>query len=352
MIRENKIKYLLSSIIIILPFLAAILIKDSIGNMMKSAWYFSWIMPLVLLALHTGLLILTRYIDSVKQDKKIENIIFFTIPALSVYTGVVFIAIMLGFDIDIGMICAVLMGVAFIVIGNYMPKAKRNHTFGIKLKWTVTNDDNWVATHRLAGKLFVIAGAVMLVMAFFPEIVTFITLTLLIIAIVVIPTVYSYKFYKKQIESGEATEEDYAYDKESWKKNKKIIIITAVAVTALIVILMLSGGIKFEFTDDSLKVKPSFGGSIELEYSELKTAYIEYREEKVPGTRVMGYGSAKLLYGQFRNDEFGNYTRYTYTKGEASIVIHTDDGIIVIADKTTEATRALYDELITRINAS
>ena len=352
MIRENKIKYLLSSIIIILPFLAAILIKDSIGNMMKSAWYFSWIMPLVLLALHTGLLILTRYIDSVKQDKKIENIIFFMIPALSVYTGVVFIAIMLGFDIDIGMICAVLMGVAFIVIGNYMPKAKRNHTFGIKLKWTVTNDDNWVATHRLAGKLFVIAGVVMLVMAFFPEIVTFITLTLLIIAIVVIPTVYSYKFYKKQIESGEATEEDYAYDKESWKKNKKIIIITAVAVTALIVILMLSGGIKFEFTDDSLKVKPSFGGSIELEYSELKTAYIEYREEKVPGTRVMGYGSAKLLYGQFRNDEFGNYTRYTYTKGEASIVIHTDDGIIVIADKTTEATRALYDELITRINAS
>ena len=352
MIRENKIKYLLSSIIIILPFLAAILIKDSIGNMMKSAWYFSWIMPLVLLALHTGLLILTRYIDSVKQDTKIENIIFFMIPALSVYTGVVFIAIMLGFDIDIGMICAVLMGVAFIVIGNYMPKAKRNHTFGIKLKWTVTNDDNWVATHRLAGKLFVIAGVVMLVMAFFPEIVTFITLTLLIIAIVVIPTVYSYKFYKKQIESGEATEEDYAYDKESWKKNKKIIIITAVAVTALIVILMLSGGIKFEFTDDSLKVKPSFGGSIELEYSELKTAYIEYREEKVPGTRVMGYGSAKLLYGQFRNDEFGNYTRYTYTKGEASIVIHTDDGIIVIADKTTEATRALYDELITRINAS
>ena len=136
------------------------------------------------------------------------------------------------------------------------------------------------------------------------------------------------------------------------KKNKKIIIITAIIVTALIVILMLSGGIKFEFTDDSLKVKPSFGGSIELEYSELKTAYIEYREEKVPGTRVMGYGSAKLLYGQFRNDEFGNYTRYTYTKGEASIVIHTDDGIIVIADKTTEATRALYDELITRINAS
>ena len=79
MIRENKIKYLISSIIIVLPFLVSILIKDNIGNMMKGAWYFSWIMPLVLLALHTGLLILTRYIDPVKQDKKIENIIFFII---------------------------------------------------------------------------------------------------------------------------------------------------------------------------------------------------------------------------------------------------------------------------------
>ena len=352
MIRENKIKYLISSIIIVLPFLVSILIKDSIGNMMKGAWYFSWIMPLVLLALHTGLLILTRYIDPVKQDKKIENIIFFIIPAISFYTGAIFIAIMLGLELNISVVCAALLGLAFIVMGNYLPKAKRNRTFGIKLKWTMTNDDNWVATHRLSGKIFVIAGVITLLSAFLPETVMFIMFIAVLVAVVVIPTIYSYRFYKKQITSGEATEEDYSYDKSSVKISKKALIITGIITVAAIVLLMFTGSIKFAFGDSSLEIKPSMGGGIELEYSELKEAYIEYREDKVPGTRVMGYGSAKLLYGQFQNEEFGNYTRYTYTKSEASIVIHIDDEVIVIADKTTEATLKLYEELISRINAS
>ena len=89
----------------------------------------------------------------------------------------------------------------------------------------------------------------------------------------------------------------------------------------------------------------------ELNYSDLADATIEYRDAKVPGTRVMGYGSAKLLYGQFRNDEFGDYTRYTYTTSESSIIIHTSEGVIVIADETAEATLALYNELVARIAA-
>ena len=352
MIRENKIKYLISSIIIVLPFLVSILIKDAVGNTMRGAWYFSWIMPLALLAVHTGLLALTRYIDPVKQDKKIENVIFFIIPTISFYTGAVFIAIMLGIELNIGMVCAALLGISFIVMGNYLPKAKRNRTFGIKLRWTVTNDDNWIATHRLAGKTFVIAGVVTLISAFLPMTAMIITFIAVLVLAVAIPTVYSYRFYKKQITSGEATEEDYSYDKSGAKVSKKALIITGVITAAVIILLMFTGSIKFELGDDSLVVNPNMGGGIELEYSELKDAYIEYREEKVPGTRVMGVGAANLLYGQFRNEEFGNYTRYTYTKSESSIVIHLGDEVIVLADETTEATLRLYEDLITKINES
>lgn len=351
MIRENKIKYLISSIIIVLPFLVSVLIKDSIGNAVEGAWYFSWIMPLVLWGIHTGLLVLTRFIDPVKQDKKIENIIFFIIPAISFYTGAVFIAIMLGAEVNISFICAILLGVSFIIMGNYLPKAKRNRTFGLKIKWTMTNDDNWVATHRLSGKLFVIAGVIVLFTAFLPAIAMFITLFVILVAIVAIPIVYSYKFYKKQIESGEATEDDYSYDKMGGKVNKKLIIITVVVTVVAIVLLMFTGSIKFELGDDSLKVSPSLGGGIELKYSELKNAPIYYVEEKVPGTRVMGVGAANLLYGQFQNEEFGNYTRYTYTASESSIIIHLEDEVIVLADESTAKTLELYEELITKINA-
>jgi hypothetical protein len=66
----------------------------------------------------------------------------------------------------------------------------------------------------------------------------------------------------------------------------------------------------------------------------------------VDGTRIGGFGSAKLLYGVFRNDEFGTYTRYTYTASSSAVILIVDGEEIVIADATTEATRAIYDRLM------
>ena len=353
MIRENKLKYLISSILIILPALVGAAVTKSSGiNAVKGGAYFTWLMPIVLFAVHTFLLWLTRYIDPVKQTKKIENIIFFIIPTISLSVSSIFISLMLGLDLNISMICSVIMGIAFIVIGNYLPKAKRNRTFGIKLRWTMANDDNWVATHRLAGKLFVIAGIVSFATAFFPVSVTLTALIIMLTVIVIVPAVYSYKFYKRQIESGEATKEDYEYDTKKWQKNTAIVTVISVVAVIIVCIMLTSGGLKFTFGDNALTVKPSFGAGVELEYSELADATVEYREERVPGTRVMGYGSMKLLYGTFNNKEFGNYARYTYTDGEASIVIYIGDDVIVLADKNAGLTKALYDELIVKIEAA
>jgi uncharacterized membrane protein len=256
---------------------------------------------------------------------------------------------MLGLELNVGIVCSVLMGIMFIVMGNYMPKAKRNRTFGIKIRWTLVNDDNWNATHRLSGKMFVAAGVVMLLSAFLPAMVIFIILTVVLAVVVAVPIAYSYSFYKKQIASGVATEEDYEYEDENWQKCAKAIVITVVAVVLVVCLLLGAGGLEFELGEDALSVSPTLGGGMEITYSELKDAEIEYREEKVPGTRVMGYGSMKLLYGTFQNEEFGNYIRYTYTSGDASIVIYTDDGVIVLAAETAEETRAIYDSLMAKI---
>ena len=352
MIKENKLKYIISSLVIILPSIVALFIEDSIITAMKGAWYFSWIMPVFLLALHTFMLIFTRRIDSVKQSSKIENIIFFIVPSISLYVGSIFIALMLGFEFDIGLVIGVIMGVSLIVMGNYMPKAKRNSTFGLKIKWTLANDDNWVATHRFGGKVMVVAGLLSLAISFLPVVAFFIAFTLLIAAIVIIPTVYSYRFYKNQLKTGAATEEDY---KHGITLNKKAAIgaITVVAISLVVVFLMtFTGGIEFKTGDTGLSIKPAMGQSVEISYSDLAGAEIEYREAKVPGTRVMGYGSAKLLYGQFRNDEFGNYTRYTYTSSDTSIIIRTTEGVIVLAAETSAETYTLYTELVAKVSTT
>ncbi len=53
----------------------------------------------------------------------------------------------------------VAVGLLFVLIGNAMPKSRPGFFVGIRTPWTITDTDNWVATHRLGGKLFMMAGA-------------------------------------------------------------------------------------------------------------------------------------------------------------------------------------------------
>lgn len=48
--------------------------------------------------------------------------------------------------------------VLFIAIGNYMPVIEPNRSLGIKLSWTLNNEQCWRVTHRFAGRLWVVTG--------------------------------------------------------------------------------------------------------------------------------------------------------------------------------------------------
>ena len=52
------------------------------------------------------------------------------------------------------------VGILLIVIGNILPKSRPGFFVGIRTPWTIANTDNWIATHRLGGKLFMIAGLI------------------------------------------------------------------------------------------------------------------------------------------------------------------------------------------------
>jgi len=51
-------------------------------------------------------------------------------------------------------------GLLLVLLGNYMGKIGKNFFFGIRTPWTLASDEVWLRTHRLGGKLFVIAGLV------------------------------------------------------------------------------------------------------------------------------------------------------------------------------------------------
>ena len=63
----------------------------------------------------------------------------------------------------VAVIAPVLVGVVFVVIGNYSPKTKQNPVAGVRIKWTLESEENWRRTHRFAGYLWMIGGFVLIV---------------------------------------------------------------------------------------------------------------------------------------------------------------------------------------------
>ncbi len=99
-------------------------------------------------------------------------------------------------NFNIEFIASLMIGIIFIVIGNYMPKSKQSYTMGIKLPWTLDDEDNWTKTHRIGGFLFMMTGFLFVINAVFWH-----TIWILVLAIVIcigVPIVYSYRLHRKK----------------------------------------------------------------------------------------------------------------------------------------------------------
>ena len=93
----------------------------------------------------------------------------------------------------------VAMGLLFALLGNNMYNIKPNYFAGIRLPWTLENEDNWKKTHQLAGRLWFFGGVVFAAVALLlsSKWVGYIGFAILAI-LVIIPVFYSYNLYRNQ----------------------------------------------------------------------------------------------------------------------------------------------------------
>ena len=104
----------------------------------------------------------------------------------------------LGYRIAINKFLFIMLGLLFMVIGNYLPKAKSNYFYGVRTPWTLSSEISWKRTHRLAGKLFVASGLLIILSTFIVSAKVQSLVILLTIAVSsVIPIVASYLYAKK-----------------------------------------------------------------------------------------------------------------------------------------------------------
>ncbi len=357
MIKKNLRHLIISSILTLLPIAAGIILWDKLPDNMISHWDSSGTpdsvaskgfcvfgFPVLLLIFHFICLAITSADKkNNNQNSKMFLIVFYIMPVISFYASAIIYSTALGLEFEKSKFIFLLISAMFVIIGNFLPKCKQNSTLGIKLPWTIYDEENWNKTHRLGGKLWVICGIIMLVAVFLPiKAIPFILIPIIAVASV-IPAIYSYVIYKKAINGGKSVIQIN-------KRDKTIATITIIILAGLFIfafILGSTGSINYKYNENSFYIHASYWSDITVEYSDIES--IELLDNCEKGMRTNGYGGSKLLLGSFENTMLGDYTRYTFTSCKSCILLTIDGKPLVINASTDEETKELFDVINSKI---
>ena len=210
MIKKNLKVLIITSIIILLPMLAGLILWNQLPEQVPFHWNAAgeidgwaskamavFVPSAAMLALQ-WLCVLVTSADPKKQNhpEKVKVLVLWLIPLITVFISALMYISALGVSVRVERLMPILLGLVFVAIGNYMPKCKQNYTIGIKIPWTLASEENWNRTHRLAGWVWVGGGVVMLLSGFLG--IFWLTLVPAII-MVAVPLIYSYILHKKGI---------------------------------------------------------------------------------------------------------------------------------------------------------
>lgn len=209
--KEMKKTYILTIIVCLIPVIAGIILYPLLPERIATHWNAAgepngWESRFTGAIVFPGILaVLNVFVPMfLRADPKYENIgtkikelIMWIIPVVSCICAGFTLSAAMGRELPVQIIVPLLVGLMFIITGNYLPKTKQSYTVGIKLPWTLSSEENWNRTHRLAGFLWVGAGIIMLIAAWFP----FRALVIfpLTAAVIIVPCVYSCLLFRKGI---------------------------------------------------------------------------------------------------------------------------------------------------------
>lgn len=180
MLKENKRTMIITSIIILIPMVIGLTLWDMLPNVMATHFGFDNEangfsskalavigIPMILLALQWIMAVVTSR-DPKKKNitPKMFGMVLWIIPMTSMILAGAIYPYNLGYQVNMTFISQIIVGMLFIIIGNYTPKMRPNYTIGIRVPWTLANEDNWYRTHRFAGYIWVAAGILALVITF------------------------------------------------------------------------------------------------------------------------------------------------------------------------------------------
>jgi uncharacterized membrane protein len=92
------------------------------------------------------------------------------------------------------------LGLLLLLMGNQLGKSRRMFLVGIRTPWTLSSEEVWIATHRLAGKLLVLGGLLLILAALLPlppELRPMLLIGVIVVALL-FPALWSYVLWRRE----------------------------------------------------------------------------------------------------------------------------------------------------------
>lgn len=354
-----RVKVIVSSLAVLLPMFAGLALWNSLPELMTTHWgingkadgfagrgFTVFVLPLILLASHWLCIFVTmKDPKNAGQKNKALDLIFWIIPIVSCVTSAMVYSAAFGREWNQSVFLLVFLGLLFIVIGNYLPKCRQNYTMGIKVPWALNNEENWNATHRFGGRVWVAGGFLFILASFLPEKSLPVVMVLLILVLALVPTLYSWLYYKKQLRAGTAGREDASFVPKG--ANKKLVyggLIFAAVIMIGAAVLMVTGDFELIFNEESFTVKADYWSDLTVEYAAIES--VEFAEKTESALRVNGFGSAKLGMGMFENESLGRHTRYCYLSCDSAVIMQVQGKTLVINGRDDAQTEDIYKAIL------
>lgn len=210
----NLKKEIPSILIVLLPFIYLAYVWDQLPDNVPMHWNLQGeitrygskaeliLIPILLPLLAYGIFLVAPKIDPKNQLNKMGN--KFQAIKLVVTTLMSILALFIIYSAKNQSFTnpnyiVLIVGVLYIIFGNYFKTIKANYFIGIRTPWTLESETVWKETHKLGGKMWFIGGLIVVMCSLLLDEEYNYPIFLIITGIItIIPITYSYILFKKE----------------------------------------------------------------------------------------------------------------------------------------------------------
>lgn len=200
----NVKSLVITSIVCILPIILGLIFYNELPESIAIHWginnnpngYFSkpafvFGMPIMMVVLQIFCCVCSDLSDkNPEANKKAVTVYKWIIPILTIILYIVTIMYALGSNLDIRKIVMVVLGIIFIISGNYMPKVRGDYYMNLKAFWVKNKDEKLVnKAAKLSGYALIIGGILCILSILFKPVVS-----IIVIGVIVLYTLFIYLY--------------------------------------------------------------------------------------------------------------------------------------------------------------